>query len=532
MVFAQPPVPPGFRSADSKKAVQRAAWTGAALVGVLQLVVPVVLIGWAFVHAFIGVFATPSPDVEAPAVWDGHVWYSSPPPAVEEGAPPPPDGQRQLLRVPLATDAPPEAVARYEGGYDAPSLLVADGTLALLGGDFSGHLKEGVVVSTPIGDDWPSSGWPVAWAGDLAVVDLKHDSSSEGYVLSLRIRDGGRWVAQWSEPVAEDRVRAYELRAVVIDDEVHVFAPRSDDDDDDEPGEIMHAVRGAEGLSPWRSTGVRAFDWAVAAMGSEPLLVALHPTDFATVVVGHRHDGGWSELFRESLDEAYDVGASSVPDADGGGVVVVLEGMLDSVVVLKVGADGSVVRHEHGSSSVLDEAIGMIVLSQIAPFALSVLLALGVSVRMRAHRIGEYAVAGVSVRYASVIRRGIARGIDTLIAVSVPAAILAPRLTDAALDETWVTLVCIGWALPVGLAFTAMEGIWGWTPGKRVVGVRVVGLDLRPVGFGTALVRSVLALADGMFSFAVGIVVVSTSEHWQRIGDQAANTIVIETPRA
>ena len=87
------------------------------------------------------------------------------------------------------------------------------------------------------------------------------------------------------------------------------------------------------------------------------------------------------------------------------------------------------------------------------------------------------------------------------------------------------------WALVVLLAYSYLEGRFGKTPGKWLVGIRVVGTDLRPCGFGRAVLRNLLTFADGFFSFLVGALLVALTENWQRIGDMAARTIVVADPK-
>jgi len=68
--------------------------------------------------------------------------------------------------------------------------------------------------------------------------------------------------------------------------------------------------------------------------------------------------------------------------------------------------------------------------------------------------------------------------------------------------------------------------------GKWLAGIRVVGTDLRPCGFGRALLRNVLKIADSFFNFMVGIVLVTFTKDWQRVGDMLARTIVIRKAEA
>ncbi len=83
------------------------------------------------------------------------------------------------------------------------------------------------------------------------------------------------------------------------------------------------------------------------------------------------------------------------------------------------------------------------------------------------------------------------------------------------------------WGLVCLLVFSLLEGKWGATPGKWAVRIRVLGTDLRPCGFGRALVRNLLKFIDGFFNFMVGILLAALSENWQRVGDMAARTVVV-----
>jgi uncharacterized RDD family membrane protein YckC len=83
------------------------------------------------------------------------------------------------------------------------------------------------------------------------------------------------------------------------------------------------------------------------------------------------------------------------------------------------------------------------------------------------------------------------------------------------------------WALLVLLLLSYFEGRSGKTPGKWLMGIRVLGTDLHPCGFGRALLRNLLTFADGFFSFMVGALLVALTDNWQRLGDMAAQTIVV-----
>jgi uncharacterized RDD family membrane protein YckC len=82
----------------------------------------------------------------------------------------------------------------------------------------------------------------------------------------------------------------------------------------------------------------------------------------------------------------------------------------------------------------------------------------------------------------------------------------------------------------VFFAFSFAEGRWGTTPGKWLLGIRVVGTDLAPCGLARALMRNALKFVDGFFNFLVGILLVAFTPEWQRVGDLAARTLVIRVP--
>ncbi|MCL2596547.1 MAG: RDD family protein [Paludibacter sp.] len=69
----------------------------------------------------------------------------------------------------------------------------------------------------------------------------------------------------------------------------------------------------------------------------------------------------------------------------------------------------------------------------------------------------------------------------------------------------------------------------GQTPGKRIVGIRIVREDGIEASFGTYFVRWLLGFVDGMFYNIVGLVVMLASEKRQRVADLVAKTVVIST---
>jgi uncharacterized RDD family membrane protein YckC len=178
---------------------------------------------------------------------------------------------------------------------------------------------------------------------------------------------------------------------------------------------------------------------------------------------------------------------------------------------------------------------------QLSPALLSLLLAILLSSLMRANRICDYEHDGRRVPQASLTRRAIAQLVDAAFLLA-PVLLVVSRFfsafaTIADGPRTFVRLLvlmaaAIAWAILLVALFAFTEGRWGVTPGKWLAGIRVVGTDLAPCGFGRGLVRNLLKFADGFFNFLVGILMVAFTPDWQRLGDLAARTIVIRAPVA
>lgn len=80
--------------------------------------------------------------------------------------------------------------------------------------------------------------------------------------------------------------------------------------------------------------------------------------------------------------------------------------------------------------------------------------------------------------------------------------------------------------------FVIFETLWnGQTPGKRIMKLRVVREDGRPIRFFEAFVRNLLRIAldfQPLPSYAVGVMAIIFSSRSKRIGDLVAGTVVIK----
>lgn len=139
---------------------------------------------------------------------------------------------------------------------------------------------------------------------------------------------------------------------------------------------------------------------------------------------------------------------------------------------------------------------------------------------------------------ANVGNRFLAAAIDHLI--QVVTAIIVVLITGA--STNWNMFEGMGgWtgALLIISIFTLywgyfvfFETIWsGQTPGKRIMKLRVVREDGRPVRFFEVFVRNLIRIALDIqfaFSYAVGVISIIFSPRSKRLGDFVAGTVVVK----
>ena len=138
----------------------------------------------------------------------------------------------------------------------------------------------------------------------------------------------------------------------------------------------------------------------------------------------------------------------------------------------------------------------------------------------------------IRLRVAGPILRAGAYALDMLIraAVLVVASLclgwlgiaIGERLVSGVLMLAWFLME---WFYPV--IFEA--GKRGATPGKRILGLRVVQASGSPISLGQAELMNFLRWIDGMpiFTYGFGMVSCLATRRFQRLGDLAAGTVVI-----
>lgn len=153
-----------------------------------------------------------------------------------------------------------------------------------------------------------------------------------------------------------------------------------------------------------------------------------------------------------------------------------------------------------------------------------------------------YALAGLGSRFLAwfvdfLIQLGI------IIAIFLAVAFIGSKLpsTGGATDSTTSKLgVAIVVAFIVFIFFSiffgyfiVLEAFWnGQTPGKKLLGIRVVRDGGYPIDFGASLIRNLIRVAELLIGFyALSAISATISPENKRLGDIAAGTIVVRDAR-
>jgi uncharacterized RDD family membrane protein YckC len=144
-----------------------------------------------------------------------------------------------------------------------------------------------------------------------------------------------------------------------------------------------------------------------------------------------------------------------------------------------------------------------------------------------------------SSHFASLSDRFAAQLVDGLILAIVSIVIFLPFGFAAfilnplgwAFASSWYSgLSWLFWIVIPVLYFSYFESTSGQTIGKSLMSIKVVDLTSgSQIDFGRALIRNLLRLVDFLpLLYLVGVIMMASTERKQRLGDLAANTVVIK----
>jgi len=160
-----------------------------------------------------------------------------------------------------------------------------------------------------------------------------------------------------------------------------------------------------------------------------------------------------------------------------------------------------------------------------------------VAIETPEHIVFHYRVAGPARRaFAHALDLLVCYGAVTLLSVLVFLVVAGTAFETGNIGSTakaatglvLVTLFAAQW-----LYFLVWEGATGRSPGKMAFGLRVVTTSGRPIGWRAAALRNLLRAADLLpIGYVVGLVSMTLSSRFQRLGDLVAGTMVVAPERA
>lgn len=137
----------------------------------------------------------------------------------------------------------------------------------------------------------------------------------------------------------------------------------------------------------------------------------------------------------------------------------------------------------------------------------------------------------ITLRVAGPVPRALAYVLDTLIrgAIMLAVAIAVSVLGRFGLAIFLLTLFLLEWLYPV--IFEVLAN--GATPGKRAMGLLVLNDDGTPVRWPASLTRNLLRALDFLpFMYFTGFCAMVANRDFKRLGDLAANTLVVYRDQA
>lgn len=497
----------GYRSEAARGRLRLFAWLIAVPLYLFQFVLLVVFVGAAVWAMIVAVFSAPRVELESAAAHEGALWMvANGAERTEDDNPPCADPDAHplsLIRMRLDEGAAPEQVlAVCFDRYVLRSRLVSQGEALLwLADDRLLRIEGGQVVSD-VAAPLPSGARIIAHPSRPIAARVEEDATTL-YGLA-----GDAWVELERRRIGHG-VEGYGAQVVSDGARLHLF--RSDGD------RLMHRVEGGEEIA----LPGRAEAWSVTTAGDMPVVFALPPIPYreqdAEIVVYGYVDGAWLERGR-ARSQAREVGALRNREA-----AVARRGA--AIEVYELDETGALVMRSHEGPSPMWRVALWLIAAEVAPFALALFAALLIGLLMGRYRVSTYREG---VEYAALWRRSIAKLIDSAISLIPFGVVLWLHRGDAAwLEGPAPMLVALGSGFAFFLLFAALEGSTGATPGKWLTGIRVTTLELEPCGMGSAMMRGFGGIVDGLLSGFVGLLVVTFSRHWQRVGDRMAGTIVI-----
>jgi uncharacterized RDD family membrane protein YckC len=414
-----------------------------------------------------------------------------------------------------------------------PWLLSGRDRLWVISSSYIGFIDNGVVVSAADNIALGNISRPFMYKGNPAVIEER----PSGYSL-LAFSDNA-W--QEESPIVlsfgnNSSCCMSNIRVVTHGENIHFFLKQG--------GTLFYRdnfpVNNKESREAWQPVASIGSSWDVVLLQGVPAVFFREQKESASKIVGLRSNGSrWKRFFSHDSGLSFSMG---VYPFSQGGFAVLRQTFPGSFSIVKTDAYGVVSEIKSGRGSFFPkDFMYMMFMPQLVMMFTPFFLALILTAFMKKYRVVDYEVGALRVPYASLTKRAIAQIIDVAVAGGPlllvwlfamssfsDGDVLPTELFSNVANTFSLMIGGVIWVAVSLLLFSFMEGHWGISPGKRLVGIKVLGTDLKTCGFGRAIIRNLLKCVDGFFNFMIGIMVVALSENWQRIGDQAARTVVVD----
>ena len=142
----------------------------------------------------------------------------------------------------------------------------------------------------------------------------------------------------------------------------------------------------------------------------------------------------------------------------------------------------------------------------------------------------DYEIAGLGSRTLAAVLDALILG-GSALAAAVAVALLSALGLRLGLSGSWAAVLLIGLGFFAAWGYYALfEGLReGQTPGKRMIGIRVVRDTGHPVTLGAAAARNLVRAVDAFLipPYFLGAVLVALHPRGKRLGDMVAGTVVV-----
>lgn len=521
----------GYLSEEHKRKFTITAGILGAVFFIIQFIVPPMLM-FAIMPGmmFFGDSWMKEAKLQRGAFWNNNIWY------VETSVSARPSVQARpiLKKLNLDGEEGPESIGPLS--IENPWLLAGTDRLWIISSSAMGFYRNGEISVISEEKTLGDISRPFLYEGHPAVVEERPTG------IALMVFFDDTWQKKLSFPLKSPEnlgcIHRY-LHILSKEGRLHFFL---------QFGKTLYYREGPppveiDDRDVWQPVAEAGMNWLAVLIDGEPAVFYRRSEDHTSKIVGLRQIGkDWKPFFTHDVVITSDMGV--YPLGKTGRFAMVLQSFPGSLRLVEV--DGARVFKEvrYGSGFPFPRGFMVMMLVFYTPMLiLPLILAVVLSGLMRKHRICEHQAESISMPFASLTRRALAQIVDFLV-LGAPAIagalILWPIYDIEKMFSSGPAHMLTGFGLMLGgllwvvvclFVFSFLEGKWGVTPGKWVLGIRVFGADLRPCGFGRAFVRNLLKFIDGFFNFTIGILLVALTENWQRVGDMAARTVVIDVRR-